>query len=426
MHAKGRINSKACGKGVSVMAEVTSTYCGGIIGDRLRIPFVITLYYQYPTLFFTDAILLTRPAGSISVAWWAAQAANMILCSIIPGGGAGLPVRPFRRHDFFKVTGIFTELTRSGDAGLTSEKAAATLHKYAQVVPTAQVTRLHIADASPSRICFRMYYGNGRTAEFIVMKSSSAAVTNIFRKTFGNRFYALLTTDLPEGALPTTDLPEGAIPPVAAYQAPLPETNSMAKWSMRLGVAVFFTGGLTAIYAVIYGHVARRQMKLTGQRGGRLATRGLVLGYMTIISWAIVIAVIVLTSEIRPSPSSPGSSRVPAPAPGISSSAHQVPAAAAFGNIIAPPLSPVSIHEKPSLSSPVSGKEVNDDIVVIVCTTQGDTVTNARTGHSSRWWDSIRGYNSNGYISNGYVPAVFVSSGTSPADITSCSTTNPG
>ena len=147
----------------------------------------------------------------------------MILCSIIPGGGAGLPVRPFRRHDFFKVTGIFTELTRSGDAGLTSEKAAATLHKYAQVVPTAQVTRLHIADASPSRICFRMYYGNGRTAEFIVMKSSSAAVTNIFRKTFGNRFYALLTTDLPEGALPTTDLPEGAIPPVAAYQAPLPD-----------------------------------------------------------------------------------------------------------------------------------------------------------------------------------------------------------
>ena len=59
---------------------------------------------------------------------------------------------------------------------------------------------------------------------------------------------------------------------------------------MVLGVAEFFTAGLTAIPAVICGHVARRQMKLTGQRGDGLATSGLVLGYMALIFWAVLIA----------------------------------------------------------------------------------------------------------------------------------------
>jgi len=57
-----------------------------------------------------------------------------------------------------------------------------------------------------------------------------------------------------------------------------------------LGVAEFFTMGLTAIPAVICGHIARRQMRMTPQRGEGLATSGLVLGYMAIIFWAVLIA----------------------------------------------------------------------------------------------------------------------------------------
>jgi hypothetical protein len=64
----------------------------------------------------------------------------------------------------------------------------------------------------------------------------------------------------------------------------------MAIASMVLGVAEFFTAGLTAIPAVICGHVARRQMRMTGQHGDGLATGGLVLGYMAIIFWAVLIA----------------------------------------------------------------------------------------------------------------------------------------
>jgi uncharacterized membrane protein len=90
----------------------------------------------------------------------------------------------------------------------------------------------------------------------------------------------------------TADLPAGPWP-VPAWPVPVPvqpATNSMAIASMVLGVAEFFTAGLTAVPAVICGHVARRQMKLTGQRGDGLATGGLVLGYMAIIFWAVLIA----------------------------------------------------------------------------------------------------------------------------------------
>jgi hypothetical protein len=99
-------------------------------------------------------------------------------------------------------------------------------------------------------------------------------------RTYGD--LATLTADLPAGVLPGW--------PVPAYQ-PVPSgTNSMAIASMVLGVAEFFTAGLTAIPAVICGHIARRQMKETAQRGDGLATSGLVLGYMAIIFWSVLIA----------------------------------------------------------------------------------------------------------------------------------------
>ena len=103
-------------------------------------------------------------------------------------------------------------------------------------------------------------------------------------RTYGE--LAALTADLPAGALP---MPAPAWP-VPAYQPPPTGTNSMAIASMVLGVAEFFTAGLTAIPAVICGHVARRQMKLSSQRGDGLATSGLVLGYMAIIFWSVLIA----------------------------------------------------------------------------------------------------------------------------------------
>jgi uncharacterized membrane protein len=103
-------------------------------------------------------------------------------------------------------------------------------------------------------------------------------------RAYASRTYgelAELTADLPVGPLPFWQGP--------VYQPPA-GTNSMAIASIVLGVAEFFTMGLTAIPAVICGHIARRQMKMTSQQGEGLATSGLVLGYMAIIFWAVLIA----------------------------------------------------------------------------------------------------------------------------------------
>ena len=101
---------------------------------------------------------------------------------------------------------------------------------------------------------------------------------------------AALTADLPAGAIPT-------VYPMPLYQPPV-STNSLARASLVLGVAEFFTMGLTAIPAIICGHMAKREMRQTGQRGDGLATSGLVLGYMAVIFWGILIVLSIVGAVI--------------------------------------------------------------------------------------------------------------------------------
>jgi hypothetical protein len=112
-------------------------------------------------------------------------------------------------------------------------------------------------------------------------------------RAYAARTYAELTTI-------TADLPAGAMPmvyPMPVYQPPV-STNSLARASLVLGVAEFFTMGLTAIPAIICGHMAKREMRQTGQRGDGLATSGLVLGYMAVIFWGILIVLSIVGAVI--------------------------------------------------------------------------------------------------------------------------------
>src|SRR5580692_3511463 len=102
-------------------------------------------------------------------------------------------------------------------------------------------------------------------------------------RTYGE--LSALIADLPAGAVP---LPSAG--QVSGYRAAAP-TNSLAIAAMVLGAAEVFTFGLTAIPAVLCGHLARRQIRQTRQSGDGLATGGLVLGYLAIIFWALRIAV---------------------------------------------------------------------------------------------------------------------------------------
>lgn len=100
-----------------------------------------------------------------------------------------------------------------------------------------------------------------------------------------------------ELAVVTADLPGGQV--VAPAWHPVvpvaPRTNPLAIASLVCGLAQPFTGGLTMIPAVILGHLAHGQIRRSGERGGALATVGLVLGWIGI---SVVVLVIVLVTIV--------------------------------------------------------------------------------------------------------------------------------
>ena len=90
------------------------------------------------------------------------------------------------------------------------------------------------------------------------------------------------------------DLPAQVPPHFTAYRPP--QTNSLAIASLVFGIAEFLTGGITAVPAVVLGHKARRQIRMTGEQGKGMATAGLVLGWTAIALFALLVVVFVLAS----------------------------------------------------------------------------------------------------------------------------------
>jgi len=69
------------------------------------------------------------------------------------------------------------------------------------------------------------------------------------------------------------------------------------------------------------------------------------------------------------------------------------------------------VFEQPSLSSRHVAEIADGTTIGILCTAQGDVVTNPDTGESSSLWDST---------SEGFVPDVYVDTGTTQATMGSC------
>jgi uncharacterized membrane protein len=101
-----------------------------------------------------------------------------------------------------------------------------------------------------------------------------------------------VTADLPGGHLAQPAWPVAA-GPVAAGPA---RTNPLAIASLVCGIGQPFTGMLSTIPAIVLGHMARREIRRTGEDGTGLATVGLVLGwtgFAVLILACLFIAVIV-------------------------------------------------------------------------------------------------------------------------------------
>jgi hypothetical protein len=93
-----------------------------------------------------------------------------------------------------------------------------------------------------------------------------------------------------------TDLPVAkvTVPSPAAAPAMVTgpaRTNGLAIASLACGLAQFAFGPLATIPAIVLGHMARSQIRRTGEQGAGLALAGLVLGWGAVILGIVLIAV---------------------------------------------------------------------------------------------------------------------------------------
>jgi hypothetical protein len=100
----------------------------------------------------------------------------------------------------------------------------------------------------------------------------------------------------------TADLPGGHLAqpawPVATGPA---RTNPLAIASLACGIGQPFTGMLSTIPAIVLGHMARREIRRTGEDGTGLATVGLVLGWtgFAVLVVACLFIVVIVSAITR-------------------------------------------------------------------------------------------------------------------------------
>jgi Domain of unknown function (DUF4190)/DUF1707 SHOCT-like domain len=119
---------------------------------------------------------------------------------------------------------------------------------------------------------------------------------------------ALTATTIGQLQALTADLPGFALGVQSQHpvQYMMPRrTNGLAVASLACGVGQVFFWFLAAIPAVVLGHMARRQIRQTGEDGAGLALAGLILGWIGIaatVAFVIGIAALVSVASTSPGP----------------------------------------------------------------------------------------------------------------------------
>jgi hypothetical protein len=68
------------------------------------------------------------------------------------------------------------------------------------------------------------------------------------------------------------------------HPAVAPRTNQMAVASLVCGICQIFFWFVAGVPAIVFGHVARRQIRQSGEAGSGMATAGLVMGYVGVLA----------------------------------------------------------------------------------------------------------------------------------------------
>jgi Domain of unknown function (DUF1707)/Domain of unknown function (DUF4190) len=114
----------------------------------------------------------------------------------------------------------------------------------------------------------------------------------------------LLMADLPAA--------QPVMVPAAADATAVAKVNGLAIASVACGVAQLAFGPLATLLTIVFGHMARQQIKRTGERGAGLALVGLVLGWGAVVAGIVLVAVALSmaakvngTMPVQPAPPPP-------------------------------------------------------------------------------------------------------------------------
>jgi hypothetical protein len=157
-------------------------------------------------------------------------------------------------------------------------------------VSGSEYARLRVSDADRERT------GDVLRSAFVEGRLTQDELDARLGQAYGARTYADLaatTADLPPAQRPYPGpvAPAGGLQTVQLRPVARPEpTNGMAVASFVCALMQVFSLGLTAIPAVVLGHLARGQIRRTGERGDGLATAGLVLGWLGIAFFVLLVA----------------------------------------------------------------------------------------------------------------------------------------
>ena len=98
-----------------------------------------------------------------------------------------------------------------------------------------------------------------------------------------------LTADLQPRQQAGPAYPQGYGQPPAASE----HTNGMAIAALVCGIGQLVAGFPAGIAAVVLGHLARKRIRETGERGDGMARAGLILGYVGIVLGILLVLLIV-------------------------------------------------------------------------------------------------------------------------------------
>ncbi len=78
------------------------------------------------------------------------------------------------------------------------------------------------------------------------------------------------------------------------FGPPVPPTNGMAIASLVLGIASPFFCGVASVLALVFGYMAKSQIRQRGEGGSGMATAGIVLGWIGVAASVLLTIVLVI------------------------------------------------------------------------------------------------------------------------------------